>query len=208
MPFPPNYQQKKLSHFDGTGSPTEHIAHFLSQCGDTAQSGPLLMIRPNSSKTSLGIASSHPEKSRIGINQMERAFLQRFYSTQKSVGITELTQTTQRNSEAAADFITRWRNLSLHCPQSISEREAIRMCMNNLKRDSPSYASKSNPKPSRTYPPGRQIYRILSLVIRREIDPRGRSLNPTIRPSSPWLVVQMGKGKAPKEAEKPKGRGR
>lgn len=45
----------------------------------------------------------------------------------------------------------------------------------------------SNPKPSRTYPPGRQIYRILSLVIRREIDPRGRSLNPTIRPSSPWL---------------------
>lgn len=33
----------QFSHFDGTGSPTEHIAHFLSQCGDTAQSGPLLM---------------------------------------------------------------------------------------------------------------------------------------------------------------------
>lgn len=43
VPFPPNYQQPQFSHFDGTGSPTEHIAHFLSQCGDTAQSGPLLM---------------------------------------------------------------------------------------------------------------------------------------------------------------------
>ncbi len=128
VPFPPNYQQPQFSHFDGTGSPTEHIAHFLSQCGDTAQSGPLLMRQfvQTLRKAAFTWYSKLPPRKIENWDQMERAFLQRFYSTQKSVGITELTQTTQRNSEAAADFITRWRNLSLHCPQSISEREAIR----------------------------------------------------------------------------------
>ncbi|WJZ97157.1 hypothetical protein VitviT2T_015785 [Vitis vinifera] len=140
VPFPPNYQQPQFSHFDGTGSPTEHIAHFLSQCGDTAQSGPFLMRQfvQTLRKAAFTWYSKLPPRKIENWDQMERAFLQRFYSTQKSVGITKLTQTTQRNSEEAADFITRWRNLSLHCPQSISEREAIRMCMNNLKRDSPS----------------------------------------------------------------------
>lgn len=66
---------------------------------------------------------------------MRDAFLTRFYSTQRSVGITELTQTEQQMHEKAADFINRWRNLSLHCPQPITESEAVRMCMNNLRPD-------------------------------------------------------------------------
>jgi hypothetical protein len=41
----------------------------------------------------------------------------------------------QRANEKAADFINRWRNLSLHCPQPITEPEAVRMCMNNLSPD-------------------------------------------------------------------------
>jgi hypothetical protein len=41
----------------------------------------------------------------------------------------------QRPNEKAADFINRWRNLSLHCPQPITEPEAVRMCMNNLSPD-------------------------------------------------------------------------
>jgi hypothetical protein len=64
--------------------------------------------------------------------QMQDAFLECFYSTQRMVGITELTQTLQRSNEKAANFINRWRNLSLHCPQPITEPEAVRMCMNNL----------------------------------------------------------------------------
>jgi hypothetical protein len=67
--------------------------------------------------------------------QMQDAFLECFYSTQRMVGITELTQTLQRSNEKAADFINRWRNLSLHCPQPITEPEAECMCMNNLSPD-------------------------------------------------------------------------
>uniref|UniRef100_J3MCF0 RNA-directed DNA polymerase n=1 Tax=Oryza brachyantha TaxID=4533 RepID=J3MCF0_ORYBR len=66
---------------------------------------------------------------------MQDSFLERFYSTQRTVGITELTQTEQRGNEKATDFINRWRNLSLHCPQPITEQEAVRMCMNNLNPD-------------------------------------------------------------------------
>jgi hypothetical protein len=67
--------------------------------------------------------------------QMQDAFLECFYSTQRMVGITELTQTLQRSNEKAADFINRWRNLSLHCSQPITEPEVVRMCMNNLSPD-------------------------------------------------------------------------
>ena len=51
------------------------------------------------------------------------------------VGITKLTQTLQRPNDKAIDFINRWRNLGLHCPQPISEPKAVRMCMNNLSPD-------------------------------------------------------------------------
>ena len=66
---------------------------------------------------------------------MQNSFLERFYITQRTVGITELTQTEQGFNEKAADFINRWRNLSLHCPQPITEPEAVRMCMNNLRSE-------------------------------------------------------------------------
>ena len=66
---------------------------------------------------------------------MQNSFLEQFYSTQRTVDITELTQTEQGFNEKAADFINRWRNLSLHCPQPITEPEAVRMCMNNLRSE-------------------------------------------------------------------------
>lgn len=38
-------------------------------------------------------------------------------STQRSVGIPELTQTEEQMHEKAAGFINRWRKISLHRPQ-------------------------------------------------------------------------------------------
>jgi hypothetical protein len=66
---------------------------------------------------------------------MQDAFLGCFYSTQRMVGITELTQMLQLSNEKTADFINRWRNLILQCPQPIMEPEAVHMCMNNLGPD-------------------------------------------------------------------------
>ena len=137
VPFPNNYRQPQFSKFNGTGSPHEHVAHFLAACQDTAHNGALLLCQ--FVQTLSGPAFTWYSKLAPGSirtwEQMQDAFLERFYSTQRTVGITELTQTLQRPNEKAADFINRWRNLSLHCPQPITEPEAVRMCMNNLSPD-------------------------------------------------------------------------
>ena len=137
VPFPANYRQPQFTKFGGGGSPHEHIAHFLAACQDTAQNGALLLRQ--FVQTLFGPAftwySKLPPSSIKTWEQMQDAFLERFYSTQRTVGITELTQTEQGMNEKAADFINRWRNLSLHCPQPITESESVRMCMNNLRPD-------------------------------------------------------------------------
>ena len=43
VPFPTNYRQPQFSKFNGSGSPHEHIAHFLAACQDTANNGALLL---------------------------------------------------------------------------------------------------------------------------------------------------------------------
>ncbi|XP_024311258.1 uncharacterized protein LOC112269245 [Brachypodium distachyon] len=134
VPFPANYRQPQFSKFNGSGSPHEHIAHFLAACQDTAQNGALLLrqfVQTLSGPAFTWYSKLPPSLMRTW-EQMQDAFLDRFYSTQSIVGITELTQTEQRVNEKAADFINRWRNLSLHCPQSLTEQEAVRMCTNNL----------------------------------------------------------------------------
>ena len=137
VPFPNNYRQPQFTKFNGTGSPHEHVAHFLAACQDTAHNGALLLHQ--FVQTLSGLAFTWYSKLAPGSirtwEQMQDSFLEHFYSTQRMVGITELTQTLQRPNEKAADFIRRWRNLSLHCPQPITEHEAVRMCMNNLSPD-------------------------------------------------------------------------
>ena len=137
VPFPTNYRQPQFSKFNGSGSPHEHIAHFLAACQDTANNGALLLRQfvQTLSGPAFTWYSKLPPSSVKTWEQMQNSFLERFYSTQRTVGITELTQTEQGFNERAADFINRWRNLSLHCPQPITEPESMRMCMNNLRSE-------------------------------------------------------------------------
>ena len=137
VPFPSNYRQPQFGKFNGSGSPHEHIAHFLAACQDTAHNGALLLrqfVQTLSGPAFTWYSKLAPSSIKTW-EQMQSAFLERFYSTQRIVGITELTQTEQGMNEKAADFINRWRNLSLHCSQPISEPEAVRMCTNNLRSD-------------------------------------------------------------------------
>ncbi|KAK1614458.1 hypothetical protein QYE76_019975 [Lolium multiflorum] len=137
VPFPSNYRQPQFSKFNGSGSPHEHIAHFLAACQDTAHNGALLLrqfVQTLSGPAFTWYSKLAPSSIKTW-EQMQNSFLERFYSTQRTVGITELTQTEQGMNEKAADFINRWRNLSLHCPQPITEPEAVRMCTNNLLSD-------------------------------------------------------------------------
>jgi hypothetical protein len=123
VPFPGIYQQPQLRKFNGSGSPHEHVAHFLAACQVTAHNGALLLsqfVQTLSGPAFTWYSKLAPGSIRTW-EQMQDAFLKRFYSTQRTVGITELTQTFQRSNDKAADFINRWRNLSMHCPQPITK---------------------------------------------------------------------------------------
>jgi hypothetical protein len=43
VPFPGIYQQPQFRKFNGSGSPHEHVAHFLAACQVTAHNGALLL---------------------------------------------------------------------------------------------------------------------------------------------------------------------
>jgi len=56
--------------------------------------------------------------------QMEPEFLNKFYSTQLTISMTELTNTKQWKNEPVLDYINRWRALSLECKDRLSESSA------------------------------------------------------------------------------------
>ena len=65
-------------------------------------------------------------------NQMERKFLNRFYSTRCTVSMIEFTNSKQWKEEPVINYIQRWRNLSLNCKDQFSELSAIEMCIQGM----------------------------------------------------------------------------
>ncbi|KAK3000881.1 hypothetical protein RJ639_022427 [Escallonia herrerae] len=63
---------------------------------------------------------------------MEREFLNRFYSTRRSVSMMELTNTKQWKDELVVDYINKWRSLSLDCKERLSEISTVEMCMQGM----------------------------------------------------------------------------
>jgi len=67
--------------------------------------------------------------------QIEQEFLNRFYSTHRTVSMTELTNTKQWKDEPVLDYINCWCSLSLKCKDSLSEPSAVEMCAQGIERD-------------------------------------------------------------------------
>ena len=63
---------------------------------------------------------------------MEREFLNRFYSTQRTVSMLELTNTKQWKDEPVVDYINRWRSLSLDCKDRLFESSGMVMCIQGM----------------------------------------------------------------------------
>ena len=65
--------------------------------------------------------------------QLEREFLNRFYSTRRVVSMIELTSLHQWKDEPVIDYIHRWRNLRLNCKERLSESTVFDMCIQGMK---------------------------------------------------------------------------
>ncbi|KAL0458511.1 UNVERIFIED_CONTAM: hypothetical protein Slati_0478300 [Sesamum latifolium] len=95
--MPTSYQLPKLQQFDGKGNPKQHIAHFIETCNNAGSDGHLLVkqfVRFLKGNAFDWYVDLEP-KSIDSWDEMEREFLNRFYSTRRTVSMIELTNTRQ-----------------------------------------------------------------------------------------------------------------
>ncbi|KAM1100373.1 hypothetical protein ACFX2B_006781 [Malus domestica] len=128
------YQPPKFMQFDGKGNPKQHVAHFIETCSNTGTEGDYLVkqfVRLLKSNAFDWYTDLEPE-SINSWDQLEREFLNRFYSMSRTVSMLELTSTNQWKEEPVVDYINRWRSLSLDCKDGLSETSAIEMCVQGM----------------------------------------------------------------------------
>ncbi|TYK26475.1 ty3-gypsy retrotransposon protein [Cucumis melo var. makuwa] len=101
------YQPPKFQQFNGKHNIKQHVAHFIETCATTSTQGDLL-------------------------RQLERDFLNRFYSTRHIVNMMELINTRQRKGEPVIDYINRWRALSLDYKDRLIELSTVEMCTQGM----------------------------------------------------------------------------
>ena len=117
------YQPQKFQSFGKKENPKQHVAFFVETCNNAGIDGDLLVkqfvhsIRGNAFDWYIELT---PE-SIDSWDQMEREFLNCFYSTRRIVSMMELTNTKQWKDELIVDYINRWRSLSLNCKDRSSE---------------------------------------------------------------------------------------
>ncbi|KAK2978404.1 hypothetical protein RJ640_027467 [Escallonia rubra] len=134
MRMPTGYQPPKFQQFDGKGNPKQHVAHFVETCNNAGTEGDLLVkqfVRSLKGNAFDWYTDIEPESIDCW-ETMEREFLNRFYSTRRSVSMMELTNTRQWKYEPVVDYINRWRSLSLDCKERLSEISAVEMCMQGM----------------------------------------------------------------------------
>ncbi|KAM2171002.1 hypothetical protein ACFX1R_036145 [Malus domestica] len=121
--------------FNGKGNPKQHVAHFVETCNNAGTEGDYLakqFVRSLKGNAFEWYTDLEPES----INrweQLEREFLNRFYSTRRTVSMLELTSTKQWKDEPVIDYINRWRTLSLDCKDRLSETSSIEMCIQGMR---------------------------------------------------------------------------
>ena len=103
--MPIGYQPPKLQQFDGGGNLRQHIAHFVETCSSAHTHDDLLgkqfvcSLKENAFDWYMDL---EPESiDRLG--QLENQFLNRFFSTHRTVSMIELTNTKQGKDELVVD---------------------------------------------------------------------------------------------------------
>nr|XP_016503175.1 PREDICTED: uncharacterized protein LOC107821263 [Nicotiana tabacum] len=132
--MPTNYQPPKLHQFDGKGNPRQHIVHFVETCSNVGTYGDLLVkqfVRSLKGNAFDWYIDLEPE-SIDRWEQLNKEFLNRFYSTRRTVSMIELTGTKQKKDGPVVDYINHWRALSLYCKDRLSEISAVEMWIQGM----------------------------------------------------------------------------
>ncbi|KAL0402727.1 UNVERIFIED_CONTAM: hypothetical protein Slati_4302600 [Sesamum latifolium] len=112
----------------------EHVAHFVKTYNNAGTYGDHLVkqfvrsLKGNAFDWYTDLAAGSID----GWEQLEQEFLNRFYSTRRTMSMVELTNSRQWKEEPVIDYINRWRNLSLNCKDRLSEASATEMCIQGM----------------------------------------------------------------------------
>ncbi|XP_051126526.1 uncharacterized protein LOC127248289 [Andrographis paniculata] len=134
LKMPLGYQPPKFQQFDGKGNPKQHVAHYMETCNNVGTYGDLLVkqfvrsLKGNAFDWYIDLEAG----SIHSWEQLKYEFLNRFYSTKRTVSMTELTNTLQWKDEPAIDCINRLGSLSLNCKDPLSEASGIEMCIQGM----------------------------------------------------------------------------
>lgn len=111
VPFPPGYVMPQFCMFNALSKPEQDLAHFLSRCGETSKNGALCLRQFLQSLE--GDAFVWYSKLPPGLipdwDSLVARFHKHFYSTHRSVSVTEFSEAKQRQHESVDYFIARWR---------------------------------------------------------------------------------------------------
>ena len=101
------YQPPKFLQFDGKGNPKQHFAHFVETYENAGTQGGLFVkqfvcsLKGNAFDWYIDLEA----ESINSWKQLEREFFNRFYSTRRTTGMMELTNTKKWKDEPVIDYI-------------------------------------------------------------------------------------------------------
>ncbi|XP_012834010.1 PREDICTED: uncharacterized protein LOC105954874 [Erythranthe guttata] len=132
--MPMGYIPPKFQQFDGKGNPKQHVAHFVETCNDAGTYGDHLVkqfvrsLKDNAFDWYIDLGANSIDSWK----HLEEEFLNRFYSTRRTVIMIELTNSRQWKKEPVIHYINRWRNLSFNCKDRLPETSAIELCIQGM----------------------------------------------------------------------------
>ncbi|KAK4397782.1 hypothetical protein Sango_1253700 [Sesamum angolense] len=103
--MPMGYQPPKFQQFDGKGNPKQHVAHFVDAgtYGDHLVKQFIRSLKGNAFDWYTDLEAGSID----GWGQLEQEFLNRLYSTQRTVSMVKLVNSRQWKEEQIIDYINR-----------------------------------------------------------------------------------------------------
>ncbi|KAL0291236.1 UNVERIFIED_CONTAM: hypothetical protein Sangu_2541900 [Sesamum angustifolium] len=109
LKMPMGYQPPKFQQFDDKGNPKQHVAHFVETCNNAGTYGDHLVkqfvqsLKGNAFDWYTDLEAGSIDR----WEQLEQEFLNRFYSTRRTVNMVELTDSHQwkEEPECIGDFV-------------------------------------------------------------------------------------------------------